>query len=96
MIVFQLLMKTQNVSIRNLIKLNEVKNRKSEYTVFRAYNKYWIVETALVSKCSAVLSDIKIVCGVDKISINEVVRTAQRITGIKEIEYQPIMTVRME
>ena len=51
-------MKTPNVSTRSLTKLNELKNRKNKYTVFRAYNKYWLVDSSLIENNSVDLFDI--------------------------------------
>lgn len=75
--------------------MKELKNHNAEYTVFRAYDKYWLVNSSLVSKCSVNLSDIRIICSVDKISINEVLKMAKSKAHKKQIKYEPFMAVKI-
>lgn len=74
--------------------MNEAKNRNADYTVFRAYNRYWIVSTKLIEKCSVMLSDITIVCGVNKVSINQVLEIAKEKMHNKTVKYEPFITVK--
>ncbi len=74
--------------------MNELKNRKNKYTVFRAYNKYWLVDSSLIEKNSVDLFDISIICDVDNISINEVLQIAKHKVKNHEINYKPFITVR--
>ena len=74
--------------------MNALKNRKAEYTVFRAYDMYWIVKTNLINKNSVILSNIKIVCGVHKISINQVLKIAKSIVNTTSIKYEPFMVIK--
>ena len=77
------------------IKLNVQKYLNNEYTVFRAYNLYWVVNSSLVEKNSVVLSDLLIVCGVDKISINNVLKIAKEKVRNQSVKYEPFITVKM-
>ena len=73
--------------------MNEAKNRNADYTVFRAY-RYWIVNSKLVENCSVILSDISIVCGVNKVSINQVLKIAKEKIHNKTVKYEPFITVK--
>lgn len=75
------------------MKLRE--NQNDEYTVFRAYNKYWIVKTALIDKLSVKLSDLRLICSVDNISINEVMNKAKIKVNSDSIIYSAFMAVLM-
>lgn len=75
--------------------MNELKNLKNDYIVFRAYDVYWIIDSRLVEKLSANISDIRVVCGVNKISINQVMEKAKDIVHSNSIKYEPFMAVKI-
>lgn len=75
--------------------MSEVKNLKNKYTVFRAYDMYWVIDSRLVNKCSVILSDIRVVCSANKISINQAIEKAKEIVHSKSIKYEPFMAVKI-
>lgn len=74
--------------------LNGEKNHNKEYTVFRAYNKYWIADSRSIDKHSVNLSSLTCICSVDKISINEVLRKV-KLKVSDQIKYEPFINVKM-
>ena len=75
------------------MKLSE--NQRNSYTVFRAYNKYWIVPTILINRLSVNLSDLRVVCSVDKISINNVLKIAKNKVKSENVKYEAFIVVLM-